>query len=159
MEHRVFLETGELGEPVRTLVSVLEKHSAYLASDDINEIPHVLDVVRVDLEVEGWRCSAGKRSTSGIALETSSGGRILADAWHPSGAALWVETGRSWTNFAFLQHAIEAALVPDVDEAAIAIRHRWKGQSTFDNCAVFLAELFDSDRLHFPYRRVTLIGF
>lgn len=159
MEHQVFLESGELREPVRTLVSVLEKHSAHLASDDIAEIPHVLDVVRVDLEVDGWRCSSGKRSTSGIALETSSGRRILADAWHPSGTALWVETGRSWTNFAFLQHAIEAALVPDLDEAAIAVRHRWKGQSTFDNCAGFLAELFGSDRLRFPYRRLTLIGF
>lgn len=159
MEYKVFLSSGEAREPLSTLLNVFEKHSRRLTSDEIAEIPQVLDVIRIDLEVEGWRCSAGKRSTSGIALETSPGRHILADAWHPSGTALWVETGRSWTNFAFLQHAVEAALASDVDEVAIAIRHRWKGQSTFDNCAAFLGELFGSDRLHFPYRGLTLIGF
>jgi hypothetical protein len=119
-------------------------------------VGHVSDV---PWRSAGWSCSAGKRSTSGISLQSSSGRRIVADAWHPSGTALWVETGRSWTNFAFLQHAVEAALGPDVNEVAIAIRHRWKGQSTFDRCAEFLDDVLSSERLRFPYRSLALIGF
>lgn len=159
MEYRLFLDSAELREPVRTLLTVFENHSARLTEDAVKEIPDVLNVLRTDLESLGWTCSVGRRSRSGVSLATPSGRPIRADAWHPTGTALWLETGRSWTNFAFLQHAVEAALAPQVENAVVAVRQSYKGQSTFDNCAAFLDELFSSERLRFPYRTLALLGY
>lgn len=62
-------------------------------------------------------------------------------------------------NFAFLQHAIEAALVPDLAVAVIAVREVYKGQLSFDRIESFLARVFRSGRVQLPYDSLVVIRF
>src|SRR5688572_24514273 len=79
-----------------------------LRNEAVRRVPQVLDVIRDPLGLAGWRVARGSRASHGIPIQTAPSGRVRADGAHRSGrAALWIETGRSWTNNAFLLHIVE----------------------------------------------------
>lgn len=157
MEDRVF--GTRRADAARAVLSAFQMYASVLADDGLRKVPEVLAVVRSDLLAAGWVCADGPRHLHGVPLPGGTSHQIRADGWHPDGVALWVETGRSWTNFAFLQHAVEAAVVASVHEAVICVRTSYDGQPAFDRSAAFLEMVFDSGRLPMPYEALTLIGF
>jgi hypothetical protein len=148
-------------EPSRAVIRAIEavhESSSLLAAADVTQVAAVVDILRPSLAAQGWKCSLGRRSDAGLPLPCGDGRSVLCDCWHPDGAAIWFETGRSWTNFGFLQHVIEAAVAEGVDHALIGVRNRYNGQSTWDYCADFLDLIYSSTRLQLPMRSVTLVG-
>lgn len=139
-------------------VGVFADHSSVLAGSAITKVPHVLDVVRSDLVRLGWRVSSGSGKPAGLEIGWTARRPVLADAFHDGGVVLWIELGRSWTNFGFLEHTIEAGFVPLVTDVVLAVRHRWDARSTYDKCLDFLLDLEESSVV-LPYRSLTLVGF
>ena len=113
----------------------------------------MLDVVRADLVAAGWLVAAGGRKATGVVVG-SAPLTCVADGSHRDGAVFWVETGRGWTNNAFLLHVIEASLAPGISDVVMAILER-----DLEKCAEFLGALATSDRLRLPLRSLVLIGF
>ena len=141
------------------VITAFHRRQMALAVPDIRRVTEVLDMVRGDLVIDGWEVAAGARREHGVPLTATPGVEISADGWHPSGAALWIETGRTWTNNAFLVHAIEAAMVPSLGTAVLAVREVYSGTETFERCAGFLGAMWRSERFHMPYESLILIGF
>lgn len=140
------------------VVGVLENHASKLTLGHVTTIPHVLDVIRDDLEDARWRVSTGPRSKGGVLVGRTPRRDVLAEAVHPDGAVLWIELGRAWTNFGFLHHAIEAAMVPAATDVILAVRQRWETQYTYDRCRDYLLDLRESG-LPLPYESLTIVGF
>jgi hypothetical protein len=160
MSHQRAFLNQRLPPVLEHVGSVFSGHRATLASSWVRRVPEVVDIVRPDLQAAEWRLSQGQRSTAGIAIPRAPAGRIRAEGYQPhERAVLWVETGRSWTNNAFLAHAIEAAMCPSLMHVAIAVRHTYNDQPAFDRCAEFLEAMFESGRLEMPYESLLLIGF
>lgn len=124
----------------------------------MSTIPDVLDAIRPGLVAAGWACSAGKRLAQGVTIGRTSRDVVRGEGLHPAGVALWVELGRSWTNFGFLQHTIEAAMIPEVLHVVVAVRHRWAGRATYDRCLEFMLDVEDS-AIELPIESLTLVGF
>src|SRR5688500_8805401 len=120
MQHRLFL-TNSVHETTADALRTFDEESGRLSASGIARVDEVVDIVRPRLSSLGWRLSSGARSRGGLPLR-HPGGSVLCDGYHDeSQAALWVETGRSWTNFGFLQHAVEAALCPKVEHVVLAV--------------------------------------
>lgn len=152
---RRFGFAGEGGTAVFESFEAVESEVAQLST-----VEDIMRVLRPALQNSGWHCAQGQRSRGGVPLGTATDVPVRSDGFQPKlGAALWVETGRSWTNMAFLQHAIEAALLPTVSEVVIAVVKHYRGQPTFDRCGDFLDWIWRSERLNLPYESLTLIGF
>lgn len=155
---RLYLDS-QLTDSQAEVVDAFEDHSAVLAHDDVRQIHQVVGLVRPRLHAAGFRTSGGSRGRYGVDLPGVNG-VVRCEAFHPvHGTAVWVETGRAWTNFGFLQHAVEAAISTAVVDVVLAVRSRYNEQSTFDRCDHYLTMLFDSRRLAFPYRSLVLLGF
>lgn len=153
-----------LGTAVVPEVEVVElsfAHRAHLlGEDEVRRVPEVLDVIRGNLPPFGWKLALGPRSSAGIPVQVAPTGRLRVDGFHSgAGAALWVETGRSWTNNAFLLHMVEAAMCPGIEHVVIAVRHTYNGQPAFDRCVEFAETLIESRRLELPYSSLLMIGF
>lgn len=149
---------GEPATPSTGVVQIFERHASKLTLGQVTTIPQVLDVVRQNLEEDDWRVSTGARSKGGVLVGRTPRREVLAEALHPDGAVLWVELGRAWTNFGFLHHAIEAAMVPEVTDVVIAVRQRWNSQYTYDRCRDYLLDFRESG-MPLSYRSLTLVGF
>lgn len=156
---RLFL-ADQVSEELDVVVDVFGAHAKKLASDEVRRVPEVLGVVRSDLVEAGWRIAKGSRASTGVPIQRDPSGRVRADGYHAEGGvALWAETGRSWTNNAFLQHIVEAALCPSIEHVVVAVRRNYEGQPSFDRCAEFVDAMVDSGRLQLPYQSLLLIGF
>src|SRR3546814_3901475 len=119
MPHRLFLAEPAATE-LAAMLSAFRAESARLRSDEIRQVPEVLDLLRAHLEESGWALSTGARRKHGLPLKAVTGPAILADGLHRSGrAALWVETGRSWTNNGYLEHLVRPTACQDVDHVVI----------------------------------------
>src|SRR3546814_14553811 len=111
------------------MLSAFRAESARLRSDEIRQVPEVLDLLRAHLEESGWALSTGARRKHGLPLKAVTGPAILADGLHRSGrAALWVETGRSWTNNGYLEHLLRPTACQDVDLVVIRSEKRRDGK-------------------------------
>ena len=141
------------------VISAFQRRQRSLGSPDLRRVTEVLDIVRADLADDGWEVAGGARREHGVPLVATPGVAISADGWHDSGVALWIETGRTWTNNAFLLHAVEAAMVPALNTAVLAIREVYSGTETFERCAGFLGAMWRSEGVIIPYESMVLIGF
>lgn len=164
LEQRAIHRQLILGDEVVPDVEVVElsfaHHADRLGEDEVRRVPEVLDVIRANLAPFGWKLALGPRSSAGIPVQVAPTGRLRVDGFHSgAGAALWVETGRSWTNNAFLLHMVEAAMCPGIEHVVIAVRHTYNGQSAFDRCVEFAEMLVRSGRLELPYSSLLMIGF
>jgi hypothetical protein len=159
MPHTTFLSSSlpsEL-EPVR---DAFLAEASILSSDSIRKVEEVRARIEPHLRRAGWSVGEGARSRGGIALARSQGPAVRADAVNAiTGAALWIETGRSWTNNGFLEHLIEAVPCLGVDHLALAIRTVYDGSAAYSKAVEFLGPVIDSGRLGLPYESVLLIGF
>lgn len=149
---------GRPSAVVEGAVDVFRARATQLSLARVSTIPHVLDEIRPGLVRDGWECSAGKRSAQGVTIGRTSRDLVRGEARHPTGVALWIELGRSWTNYGFLQHTVEAAMIPEVSHAVLAVRHRWDGRVTYDRCLEFLLDVEDS-AIDLPIESMTLVGF
>ena len=141
-----------------TVARALESHAVALHSSDVTRGTDVIDVVWAELASGGWTVAMGTRRDTGPRLPTAGGHERTADGDHEDRAAMWVELGRAWINFAFLQHLLEAAAMVDIDHAVIAVVQNYRGP-TFDKCAEFLDDVFAVQGMRWPLESVTLIGF
>lgn len=154
------LRHGDVSPSLDHVVRTFEEHASVLAGDHLRTVPAVLHVVRHDLRTAGFVVADGRRSTGGVPVAIAPEGTVNVDALHRDhGVAVWVETGRSWTNNAFLEHAVLAACAPAIDEVVIAVRNTYSGQPAYSKCRAFLDTVLRSERLTFPYRALTLIGY
>ena len=135
------------------------RHGEVLASEDVRRVTDVLEVVRPDLQEAGWKVAEGTRREHGIPLPGPHGLTVAADGWHDEGIGLWVETGRAWTNNAFLVHTVEAAMVAPLHDVVLAVREVYSSSETFGRCAEFLGAVWRSERLNLPFESLLLIGF
>lgn len=149
---------GAPSESAVAAVGVFEKHADALAAAQVTTVPQVLDVIRADLQRLRWKVSSGTGKPAGVQIGRTTRRPVLADGFHDGGVVLWVELGRSWANFGFLEHAIEAGFVPLVTDVVIAVRHRWDGRVTYENCVDFLLDLEESN-VSLPYGSLTVVGF
>ena len=150
--------TSVAPQPVTTAVDVFSAGASRLRDPDVTTVADVLDIVRPHLVPHGWTVADGSRAKHGVARRTGDGAIVRLDGWHDSGTALWIETGRSWNNFGFLQHVAEAAVLPNGDHVVVAINESYGAQATFVRCQEFLAMLLGTERMTWPFRSVTLIG-
>ena len=157
MDIRIFGSVGMLPATNRA-IKAFEQHSEELLNPEITRVPQVLDLVREDLVADGWACSSGPRSQGGCVLYETGKRRVLADAWHESGVALWIERGRAWTNNEFLVHAVDACLAAQISEVMIAVPILYQGAQTFARVEDALEEFWDSNRFVFTYRTLVLLG-
>lgn len=144
---------------VQRAVAAFAVAAPALADPSITKVAQVIDVVRSDLFAAGWDCATGARSATGLCAPGYDGEDVLVDGWHPSGSALWVETGMAWTNFGFLRHAVEVSLIPRCTAAVIAVPERYNSQPAFKNCAAFLRRCAGQAIPPWGEASLTLLGF
>ena len=149
----------KLPKAAEDVVAAFHRETKQLADETIRFVPQVIDVVREELAGNNWSLAIGPRRTGGIVLSKSPGVETKCDGWHPEGVAFWVETGRSWTNNAFLQHMCEASLAEEVSCAVIAVREVSSGVEAFTKCSQFASALWREPRIQFGYDSLLLIGF
>lgn len=159
MNHRLWL-APELPPVLGDALAVFETHASTLASSELRTVEDVRSVVAHDLRRHGWVVAEGPRSVGGIALPTSVGWVIRADAHHPRHrAALWIETGRSWMNNAFLADTVEASLSPQVDHVLVALRNEYQGSPAWSRAVEFLDAVVVSGRVQLPLASLLVIGY
>ena len=157
MPHQTFLASS-MPDSSTEVLRILDRHSSAIASAKASTVPEVLREIEPGLRRSGWRLASGSRSSTGIRVAGTDGEDVVVDGLHEADrSVLWIETGRSWANFGFLQHAIEASFI-DIDNVVIGVRTYYNNQPAFDRCAAFLARVFNSG-LRFPYQSLVLIGY
>jgi hypothetical protein len=158
MDTNAPLLLGRRPDAVDRLLNVFQSSGPRLVRQSVTTVTAVLDVIRQPLEAEGWICATGRRAEHGVAVAATTRRVVRADATHPSGAALWIELGRAWTNNAALMHLVEAALAPEVAHIVLAVRARYNGQPTLEHCRDLLLDI-DAANLGLTGVSTTLIGF
>lgn len=158
MPHRSFIST-EVVPALRSVVEAFEREASRLRSAQVRQVPEVLDIVEPHLRPHGWVLAQGARHKHGIPIAAVSGPPIKADGVHrEAAAALWVETGRSWTNNGYLEHLVRPSACPNVEHVAIALREIYTGPA-YEKSVNAIDQLVSSGRLGLPYQSVVVIGF
>jgi len=159
MPHTVFL-SFDLPTALVPLRDAFAAEACVLRADSIRKVDEVRARVEPHLRTCGWSVGEGARSRGGIAIKRDHGPAIRADALNLGvGAALWIETGRSWTNNGFLEHLVEAASCPQIDHLALAVRTVYDGSAAYEKIADYLQPVLDSGRLGLPFESILLLGF
>lgn len=159
MPHKTYL-AASVPEPLTPVVQAFESSRAALSADHVRKVEEVRAVVEPALVAMGWVVGNGPRSRGGVAISRSHGAPVRADAVHRAHrAALWIETGRSWTNNGFLEHLIEATPCEQVDHIALAVRAIYDGAPAYDKVITYLDPVMASSRLGLPFRSVLVLGF
>jgi hypothetical protein len=159
MAHRVYLADA-MPSVLAPVVEAFGQESGRLAHDDVRRVTEVRAQVAPHLKAYGWVVAEGGRREFGIPIATDSAQVVRADAAHRDHrAALWIETGRSWTNNGFLEHLVEAIPCPDVMHLCIAVRTLYNGQAAFEKVVRFLDPVMATDRVDFPFRSLVVIGY
>lgn len=119
----------------------------------------MLEIVAPHLRPRGWVLAKGARQRHGLAIAAVAGPPIRADGVHrQEHAALWVETGRSWTNNGYLEHLVRPSACPTIELVAIALREIYSGPA-YEKSVNAIDQLLSSGRLGLPYRSVVIIGY
>ena len=126
----------------------------------------VLKILRPHLEDIGFRVEAGKAKAQKIPVPVLFGLNNKADrSFEVDGISsdkkivLEVEAGRAFTNFAFLKDIFEASMIDGVEFLVVAVRNRYRTSNDFDKIYKFLEILYISNRIVFPLKGITLIGY
>lgn len=145
------------------LVPVREAFTAKaseLGAESIRKVEEVRSRVEPRLRESGWSVGQGARSRGGIALTRDHGEPVRADAVNrDAAAALWIETGRSWTNNGYLEHLIEAASCSQVEHLALAVRAMYDGSAAYGKIVDYLDPVLRSGRVGLPFKSILLVGF
>lgn len=158
MPHRCFL-SDDLPPALNNVVRAFAHEAARLRSQEVRQVPQVLEIVEPHLRPQGWVLAQGARQKHGLSIAAVAGPPINADGVHrQERAALWVETGRSWTNNGYLEHLVRPSACPTVDHVAIALREIYTGPA-YAKSVNAIDQLLSSGRLGLPYHSVVIIGF
>ena len=158
MRHRTFLADGDPME-LAPVLSALRQQSSALASSEPRGVEEVRDQLRPHLVDAGWTVAEGSRDIGGVVLPASVGLPVRADAASLAArAALFVETGGSWTANGFLEHLMRATVCPDVEHLAVAVGTDDDGRPAYDKVIGFLDPVLGSGRVSLPYRSVLIAG-
>lgn len=126
----------------------------------------VLEVVRGDLELLGFKVEAGKRDIDKIKVPVLFGrnGEINkyfeADAYHSEyRTVIEVEAGRGVMNYQFLKDLFQACMMQDVDFLVIAVRNTYLNKLDFEEVVNFFQTLYASNRVVLPLKGILIIGY
>lgn len=159
MGHRFWL-TEQLDPELEAVADSFTSCAAVLDGAEVRTVEAVREIVAPALRDRGWTVACGRRSQGGIAIAAVRGPSVRADAFHAAlGAGLWIETGRGWTNNAFLHHAVLASVSDAIQHVIVALRSVYEGTPAFDHAVEVLDQVIGVGRIRLPYRSLTLIGF
>ena len=103
-------------------LDAFQSDESFLSAESIRRVEEVRGRVEPHLRPAGWVVGERSRSRGGVSIKRSQGSAMRADAVHAGAhAALWIATGRSWTNNGYLEHLIEAVPCEGIDHLALAV--------------------------------------
>lgn len=159
MPHTVFI-SFDLPAALVPVRDAFAAEASVLSAESIRKVEEVRAGVEPHLRRAGWAVGEGARSRTGVAIKRAHGPAIRADAVNlDASAALWIETGRSWTNNGFLEHLVEAASCTQIEHLALAVRTNYDGSAAYQKIVDYLRPVLDSGRLGLPFESILVLGF
>lgn len=171
-----FPKTSPPPDFVGNLISVFTKHSPAIGTEGLEkglESDHVLQILRSDLEAEGFQVERGKKKAEKILRPVFFGENGVAshtyevDAYHSTHrCGLEVEAGRAWKGNAIYRDLVLSLMMVDVDFLVVAVpvayKHFVNGRLTvspdYRNATDLANSLYGQRRFALPYE-LTIIGY
>jgi len=163
-------------EWVEPLVKIFQDHRSAIESSVRSrgvalESDDVLEILRRDLETQGFAVEKGKQSGGRIYRPVffgefgKPGKSYNIDAYHPElRVGLEVEAGRGTKGNAVYRYLIQTSLLVDVDFLALAVlveyKYGAKGiEYSYNVTKDILDAIYGSQRLRFPLKGILLVGY
>lgn len=131
----------------------------------------VLELLRADLELQGWTIESGRRTVQKIYRPVLFGDeneprvQYQIDGWHEEHkAVLEIESGRGWMGNAFFRDLVRTSLIHDARFLVIGLRLSYnygtvKAQNDYEKARAQLDAVFASGRLELPFEGILLFGW
>ena len=167
IEWQFFPKNLQCPKHLLDVIALFEKNSSNFCSSKFQlESNEVLEIIRPDLESNGFDVEASKKAVDKITVPVLYGRNGKLEKWFDADGynkstktVIEVEAGRAVVNYQFLKDLFQATVMVNVDYCIIAVRRIYRGAEDFNKVIQFMDTLFSSTKLSLPLKGVLIIGY